>query len=142
MSAPSVRDIASRRSLGELLSELTEGGATLVRDEIRLARAETVESLLELGRGAILLGVGLALALCAAAATVACLIMVVSQYLAGGRAWLGALIVAVVLGATGGLCVWRSSRSFSRSALAPRETTKSLKETAVWLRHPTRSGAR
>jgi len=142
MSAPLVRDIASRRSLGELLGELTDGGAELVRDEIRLARAETVESLLKLRRGATLLGIGIAFALCAAAAGVACLIMVISQYLLDDRTWLAALIVAVVLGVIGGLCVWRSTRSLSGSGLAPHETTKSIKETAVWLKHPTRSAAR
>ena len=142
MSAPWVRDIASRRSLGELLSELTDGGAELVRDEIRLARAETVESLFKLRRGAILLGIGVAFALCAAAAGVACIIMAVSQYLLSDRTWLAALIVAVVLGVIGWLCVWRSGRSFAGSGLAPHETTTSIKETAVWLKHPTRSVAR
>jgi uncharacterized membrane protein YqjE len=142
MAAPRVRDIASRRSLGELLGELTDGGAELVRDEIRLARAETVESLLTLRRGAILLGIGIVFALCAAAAGVACLIMVLSQYLLGERTWLAALIVAVVLGLVGWLCMWRSGRSFSGSGLAPRETATSIKETAVWVKHPTRSAVR
>jgi uncharacterized membrane protein YqjE len=142
MATPWVRDIASRRSLGELLNELTDGGAELVRDEIRLARAETVESLLTLRHGAVLLGIGIALALCAAAAVVACLIMVVSQYLVGDRTWLAALIVAVVLGAIGWLCVWRGGQSLTGSKLAPHETTTSIKETAAWLKHPARSAAR
>jgi len=142
MSAPWVRDIASRRSLGELLGELTDGSAELVRDEIRLARAETVESLLTLRRGVILLGIGIAFALCAAAAGLACIIMVISQYLLSDRTWLAALIVAVVLGVIGWLCMWRSGRSFSASKLAPHETATSIKETGVWLKHPTRSAAR
>jgi uncharacterized membrane protein YqjE len=142
MATPWVRDIASRRSLGELLNELTDGGAELVRDEIRLARAETVESLLTLRRGAVLLGIGIAFALCAAAAAVACLIMVVSQYLVGDRMWLAALIVAVALGVIGWLCVWRGGQSFTGSKLAPHETTTSIKETAAWLKHPARSAAR
>jgi uncharacterized membrane protein YqjE len=142
MSAPWVRDIASRRSLGELLGELTDGSAELVRDEIRLARAETVESLLTLRHGVILLGVGIAFALCAAAAGLACIIMVISQYLLGDRTWLAALIVAVILGVIGWLCMWRGGRSFSGSELAPHETATSIKETGAWLKHPTRSAAR
>lgn len=142
MAAPWVRDIASRRSLGELLNELTDDGAELVRNEIRLARAETVESLRALQRGAILLGIGIAFALCAVAAGVACLIMVISQYLLDDRTWLAGLIVAVVLGVIGWLCVWRGGQSFSDSKLAPHGTTTSIKETAAWLKHPARSAAR
>ena len=142
MAAPWVRDIASRRSLGELLNELTDGGAELVRDEIRLARAETVESLISLRHGAVLLGIGIAFALVAVAVGVACAIMVISQYLLGDRTWLAAFIVAVVLGAIGWLCVARGGRSLAGSKLAPRETATSIKETAVWLKHPTRSAVR
>lgn len=142
MATPWVRDIASQRSLGELLNELTDGGAQLVRDEIRLARAEAVESLLTLRRGAVMLGIGLTLALLAAAAGAASLIMVISQYLMGDRTWLAAIVVAVILGVLAWVCAWRGSRSFASSKLAPRETATSIKETAVWLKHPTRSAAR
>lgn len=142
MAAPHVRDITSRHSLGELLSELTDGSAELVRDEIRLARAETLESLGGLRRGTIILGVGAAFALCAAAAAVACAIMVISQYLLDDRTWLAALIVAAVLAVIAGLCVARGAKELSPSRIAPHDTTESIKETAVWLKHPTRSAGR
>jgi uncharacterized membrane protein YqjE len=142
MATPLVRDIGSQRSLGELLNELTDGGTQLVRDEIRLARAETVESLLTLRRGAVMLGIGIILALLAAAAGVASLIMVISQYLMDDRTWLAALLVAVILGVLGLACARQSGRSFAGSKLAPRETATSIKETAVWLKHPTRSAVR
>jgi hypothetical protein len=137
-----VRDIAPRRSVGELLNELTDGGAQLVRDEIRLARAETVESLVTLRRGAIWLGVGAGVGLCAAGAAVAALIMVLSQYLLDGRTWLGAVVVTALLGVIAALCAWRGRSSLSGSSLAPRETATSIKETAAWLKHPTRSAVR
>ena len=139
MGARVVGDIASRRSLGDLLNELTDGSAQLVRDEIRLAKADTVESLLALRRGAVLLGIGIAVALCAAAAGLAGLIMAISRYLLDSRTWLAAIIVAMILGVIAWLTVWRGSRSLSGSSLAPSETATSIKETAEWLRHPTRS---
>jgi hypothetical protein len=142
MASRVVGDIASRRSLGDLLNDLTDSSSQLVRDEIRLARVETVESLLRLRRGAVLLGIGVAGGLCAAAAGLAALIMVISRYLLAGNTWLAALIVAIVLGIIGAACVWRGSRSLSASSLAPRETATSIKETAAWLRHPKRSAAR
>ncbi len=142
MGARLVSDIESHRSLGDLLNDLTDGSAQLVRDEVRLARTETVESLLTLRRGAVLLGIGIAVALCAAAAGMASLILVISEYLLDGRTWLAALIVAVVLAVIAGIFTWRGSRSFSGSSLAPRETATSIKETAAWLTHPTRSAVK
>ncbi len=142
MGARLVSDIASRRSLGELLNELTDSSAQLVRDEIRLARVETAESLLALRRGTVFLGVGIAIALCAAGAGVACLVMVLSAYVLDGRTWLAALIIAAVLAVIAMIFAWRGQRSLSSSNLAPRETATSIKETAEWLRHPTRSVVR
>jgi uncharacterized membrane protein YqjE len=137
-----VRDTAPHRSVGELLNELTDGGTQLVRDEIRLARAETVESLLTLRRGVVWLGIGAAVALFATGAAVAALVMLLSRYLLDGRTWLAALVVTVVLGAIALLCAWRGRSALSAASLAPRETATSLKETAAWLKHPTRSVAR
>jgi len=142
VAAPSVRELASHKSLGELLNELTDNSTQLVRDEIRLARVETVESLLNLRRGATWMGVGAGLGVCATAAGLACLVMVLSLYVLDGRTWLAALIVAVVFGVMGWICVWRGSKSLAGSNLAPRETATSIKETAVWLKHPTRSAVR
>ena len=137
-----VSDVASRRSIGDLLNDLTDGTAQLVRDEVRLARAETVESLLALRRGAVLLGVGMAIALCATAAAIAGLIMVISAYVLDGRTWLAALIVAVVLGSIAWIFAWRGSASLAGAATASRETATSIRETAEWLRHPTRFDGR
>lgn len=142
MAAPSMHNFASQRSLGELLNDLTDNSTQLVRDEIRLARVETVESLLTLRHGATWMAVGVGLALSAAAAGIACLIMVLSLYVVGGLTWLAALIVAVVFGVTGAICLWSGSRSLKSASLAPHETATTIKETAAWLKHPTRSAGR
>lgn len=142
MDARLVGEIGSRKSLGDLLNDLTDGGAQLVREEVRLARAETIESLLTLRRGAVLLATGLAIAICSAAAAVASLIMVISRYLLDDRTWLAALLAAVVLGVAGWICVWKGRRSLSASRLSPHETAMSIKETTEWLKHPARSLAR
>ncbi|MEO8945992.1 MAG: phage holin family protein [Gemmatimonadaceae bacterium] len=147
MAAPSMRDFAARdyaspRSFGDLLNDLTDGSTQLVRDEIRLARIETVESVLALRQGATWLGVGVGFVACAAGAAVACIIMLLSLYILGGRTWLAALIVAVVLCVVGVVCVIRARSAFKSASLAPRETATSLKETAAWLKHPTKSAVR
>lgn len=139
MAAPSLPQTPTDRSLGELLRDLSDGTAQLVRQEIRLARTETVEALLGLKHGTVLIGAGIAFALCAGGATVAFLVLVLSRYLLGGRTWLGALIVAVVLDIVAWICVRRGATALSATHLAPHETATSIKETASWLKHPTKS---
>lgn len=135
-------DIAASRSVGELIGDLTDGSAQLVREEIRLARAETTESLMALKSGAVVLGTGLVLGIVALGAGVSALIMAMAEYLLGGRTWLAALIVAGVLGIVALILAVRGTGKLAAANLAPRETATSLKETATWLRHPTRSDGR
>lgn len=142
MGAGAVHGTGPSRSLGALLNDLTDSSTQLVRDEIRLAKTETAESLVALRRGALLMGVGIGVGLFAGGAAVACLIMVLSAYVVGGRMWLAALIVAVVLGVIGVLCIWRGRAALPEPGLALRETTTSIEETASWLKHPVRSAVR
>ena len=130
------------RSVSDVLQDIFGNVQEIVRSEVRLARAETVESLMAMKRGAVWLGIGIAVALCAAAAGVAFLIIVLSEYALDGRTWLAALIVSLVLGVIAWICVWRGGHALSGSSLAPHETATSIKETAAWLRHPTRSVVR
>ncbi len=139
MAAP-VGQLADR-SIGELLHDLSEGTSRLVRQEIRLAKTESVESILELKHGSVMLAMGGALALCAGGAAVACLILVLAEYVFAGRSWLAALVVAVVLGVIGLIVIKRGVGAIGAAHLAPRETATSIKETAEWLKHPTKSAA-
>lgn len=139
MSISAFQSGSPDRSLGELLRDLSDGMAQLVRQEIRLARTETAESLHKLGGGAAQLAGGLVFAIGAMGAAVACLILVLSRYLLNGMTWLAALIVAAVLGIVAGICVRNGMHAFALANLAPDETATSLKETAEWLKHPTTS---
>lgn len=129
------------RSLGDLLRDLSDGTAQLVRQELRLARIETAESLHRLGGGAAKLAAGLVVAIGAMGAAVACIILALSRYALGGLTWLSALIVAVVLAVVAALLARAGAHALSLSSLVPDETTSSLKETAEWLKHPTTSDA-
>ncbi len=140
--APPVTHTAtpSDRSITELLRDLSDGTAQLVRQEIRLARTETVESVVELKHGSVWIGGGVGLALAASGALIAFLISALAQAL-GGRTWLGALVVAIVLGIAAWFCLKHGISALSAARLAPHETATSIKETAEWLKHPTRSAA-
>lgn len=129
------------RSIGELLVDLSDGTAQLVRQELELARTEAVESIVSLRRGGVWLGVTLVVALCAAGALTAMLITLATRFIAGGRDWLGALIVTVVLGVVALVCVRTAVRAFGDASKPPREAADSIKETVQWLKHPSRSAA-
>ena len=82
------------KSLGQLVSEISEQAARLVRAEIDLAKAEITGRAQLLGVGAALVAVGGVLALYLLAAGIALTIIVLNLWL---ELWLAALIVCVAL---------------------------------------------
>jgi len=82
------------KSLGQLVSELSEQGARLVRAEIDLAKAEITGRAQQLGVGGGLIAAGAVLALYLLGAGIALAIIVLDLWLA---LWLAALIVCVAL---------------------------------------------
>ena len=119
-----------RRSVGALLRDLAEGGVALVRNEIRLARIETVEALNGIGRGSAIVATAAVLALLGGLALLAGLILLIGdQWLPRDLYWLGALIVVVITGAMAGWFAKRGLALLTPSQLAPEETVTSLRET-------------
>jgi len=141
VAAPALRPAPSDKSLSELLGDLSDGTAQLIRKEILLARTETAESIHALRGGATRIAMALVLSVCAIGALTAGATLVLSQYVLDGRTWLAAIIVAVVLGVVAGLCAKAGTRALAPSTLLPHDTTTSIQETAAWLKHPTKSAA-
>jgi drug/metabolite transporter (DMT)-like permease len=119
-----------RRSVGALLRDLAEGGVGLVRNEVRLARVETVEALNAIGRGSALVATAAVLALLGGLAFLAGVILLVGdQWLPRDLYWLAALIVVVI---TGALAAWFTRRGvalLTPTQLAPVETMATIRET-------------
>ena len=119
-----------RRSVGALLRDLAEGGVALVRNEIRLARIETVEAMNGIGRGSAIVATAAVLTLLGGLALVAGLILLIGdQWLPRDLYWLGALIVVVITGAIAGWFAKRGLALLAPSQLAPDETVTTLRET-------------
>ena len=119
-----------RRSVGALLRDLAEGSVGLVRNEIRLARVETVEALNGIGRGSALVATAAVLALLGGLALLAGVILLVGdQWLPRDLYWLAALIVALL---TGGIAAWFARQGMSLlspAQLVPEETVTTLRDT-------------
>jgi uncharacterized membrane protein YqjE len=132
----------SRRGLGDLLRDLAEGSAGLVRGEVRLARLELGNAAGAAGRGTALTAMGGVLLLIGTLATFTGLILLIGdQWLPRDLYWLGALVVALIAGGVAAWFALRGRAALSPSALAPHETVATLKEDREWLRQRLTSGA-
>jgi uncharacterized membrane protein YqjE len=90
----------SERSIGDLVQELSQQTATLVRQEMRLAQAELQEKGKRAGIGAGMFGGAGLVALYGVGALVAAVIMLVATAI---EPWISALILGAVLLAAAGL---------------------------------------
>jgi Putative Actinobacterial Holin-X, holin superfamily III len=123
-----------RESFGELLGELANNSAALVRDEIALAKQEMREKVGVLRSGAVTIAIGGLIGLVAlltlTAAAVAGLAHVMDTALA-------ALLVGVVLALVGGSIAFMGIGRLKRTNLKPQQTIETLEEDKEWLKQLT-----
>lgn len=124
------------RSLGELFSDLSQQTAELIRQEMRLAKAELSEKAADVGRHAMLIGAGVAFGLAAVVTLAAALTLVLIEV--GVAPWIAAVIAAVAMGVTAYLLAQSGITALKNKSIAPVETMHSLKETTQWLKNGTR----
>jgi fatty acid desaturase len=121
----------SDRRVASLLSDLANQIGTLVRQEVALFKAELLEKVGMIGRGAGAVAAGALIALSGWFALVAAAILGLAIVLAP---WLAALIVGVVLIGIGGAVLYFGKSRFDSDALAMRRTLGSLREDEAWVR--------
>ena len=120
------------RSLGDLFSELAAETSTLVRQEVALAQTELTQKATSVGKNVGFLVVGGAVGYAALLAVLAAAIIGLAHFV---PAWAAALIVGAVVGIIAFLLVSSALKSLKQTELTPRETVKSLKEDAEWLKN-------
>jgi uncharacterized membrane protein YqjE len=102
----------SERSVGELVQQVSQQTATLVRQEMRLAQVELQEKGKRAGIGAGMFGGAGLVALYGVGAVVAAVIMLVATAI---EPWVSALIVGVVLLATAGIVALLARRQVEQA---------------------------
>lgn len=112
------------RSTGELLSALSEQVSTLVRDEMRLARAEMSEAGKRYGIGAGMFGGAGLVALYGLGVLIAAAVLGLAAAL---DAWLAALIVAVVLFVVAGVLALVGKKNVDKAPSFPGNRVESVK---------------
>jgi hypothetical protein len=128
------------QSIGDLLKHLSEQTATLVRQELELAKAEMQQKGKRAGVGIGLIGGGGVLALAAVGALTATLILLLGEWM---DAWIAALIVTVVYAAGAALLALRGKEKVSEATPPiPEETIDTVKEDVQWAKTQISSGSK
>ena len=134
-------DFDSRRSTIGLLRELVEGGTHLVRQEVTLVKVELTTAVRAIGAGTARVAVGGVLIVLGALAVFTGVILLVGDQWLRDRYWLGALIVALVVGGFAVFLVLRGRKALTPERLIPGRTVATLEEDKEWLKRRMTSGA-
>jgi uncharacterized membrane protein YqjE len=130
----------SDRSVPELLRQLSDQTATLVRQELDLAKVELAEKGKQAGIGAGMFGAAGVVGLYAVGALTAAVILALSLAMSG---WLAALIVAVVYGAVAGVLALTGKNRVERGVPPmPEQTVQTVKEDVAVAREAVEEGRR
>jgi uncharacterized membrane protein YqjE len=122
--------------VGELMKRLATETATLVRQEIDLAKAEVSEKGRKAGQGAGMFGGAGVAGLLALGSLTACVILALDTAM---DAWLAALIVTAIWGAIAGVLALSGRQRFAEAAPAvPEQTVETVKEDVEWAKTQTR----
>jgi len=126
------KSVKEERSLGDLFSELAGETGTLVRQEVALAQAEMTQKAADVGKNVGFLVVGGAVGYAALLALITAVIVGLAYFM---PLWLSALIVGAVVGFIAFLLISSALKALKNTDLKPRQTVKSLKEDAEWLKN-------
>ena len=124
------------RSLGELFSDLSQQTAALVKQEMRLAKAELSDKLADVGKHAAMIGAAVAFGLAAVLGVAAAIALLLVEI--GVEPWGAALITAAAMGLAAYTLAQAGMTALRKKSIAPVETIHSLKETTQWLKNGTR----
>jgi uncharacterized membrane protein YqjE len=123
-----------RESFGELLGQLANNSAALVRDELELARQEMSEKATALRSGVVVLAVGSLVALVAILTLTAAAVIGLANYVGAGKS---ALIIGAVLATIGTVTAFAGLGQIRRTNLKPEQTIETLEEDKEWLKELT-----
>jgi len=121
------------RSLAELVRELGNDTATLVRQEVELAKAELSEKASKAVRGAAMFGAAAGFGIAAFAAFVAFVILALALAMAG---WAAALVALAIFAVVGGASAILGLKQFRKAfPPVPEQTMETVREDIEWAKH-------
>jgi uncharacterized membrane protein YqjE len=128
------------RPTSELLKQLSEQTAALVRQEVELAKLELREKGRKAGMGAGMFGGAGVLGVYAFGALTACIILALATFLPG---WLAALVVALAYGAVAAVLALRGKAQIKQAGpLVPEQAVDTTREDVRWVKTQAQSARR
>lgn len=121
--------IDSEPSIGDLFTGLTEDMGRLLRQEIELARIETMQKVNSVMRSVIMLAAGGFVAYAGLILLLIAVAIGLSNWMA---LWVATLIVGVVALVVGAVLIGSGRSSLSNLTVVPENTVESIKEDARW----------
>ena len=123
-----------RASFGELLGQLANNSAALVRDEIELARQEMSEKVIVLRSGIMTVAAGSLIGLVAILTLTAAAVIGLAKYVGAGNS---ALIIGGALAIIAAVIAFVGLGRIKRTSLKPKKTIETLEEDKEWLKELT-----
>ena len=123
---------AGERPLGELFADLAHQTGALVRQEVRLARAEMSEKVEEAARNGAFIAAGGTLMLFSLLAFATAIVAVVATFL---PLWLAALATGLTVALVGYALMRKGMTGLAHINPAPVETMKTLEENKLWVKN-------
>lgn len=127
-----LEELRQEPAIGDLVRDFSQDAATLVRQEIALAKAELKETAADYARDSAKLALAGVIGWFGAMALAAALVIGLSALL--DNYWLGALIVAVVLLAAGAVLGSAALKHLRRTPPKPQQAIDNLQEDQRWAR--------
>ena len=128
----------------DLIRDLNDDSKRLLKDEVRLAKLETNESIRRASKGAVWMGLAFGIGVVALVALTFMLVTVIGR-LANDKMWIGALVTGLLELVVALMLIKRGARAFKEPSYTLEDTRESVKETARWVKEsrtalPARSG--
>lgn len=133
------REIERQRPISSLIRELLDDAGELLREEVRLAKAETSEKVAAVGKSMVPIGIGAVLGLAALIMAVTALNHGLTALLAQVMdleiaVWLAPLLLAIGLGIAAWSFINKGKTAIQRLSLVPEKTKRTLQEDKEWIR--------
>jgi cytochrome c biogenesis protein CcdA len=127
-------DDSQRQSFGDLLSQLANNSAALVRDEIELAKQEMTEKVSSFKNGVVVVAIGAVIGLLAVLTLLAAAVIGLGNLIGPGYS---ALVIGGVLAIIAGIITASGMGRLKNTSLKPEQTIETLEEDKEWLKEMT-----
>jgi hypothetical protein len=123
-----------KAGIPDLIRDLAEDSKRLLRDEVRLAKLETKDSVKRASKGALWMALAFGIGVVTLVALTLLLVTLIGQ-VANGHMWVGALITGALELGVALFLIKRGIGAFKEPSYTLEETREAVTETARWAKH-------